>query len=97
MSNIMKVTILGLFVCTLALALAAPESNDDKGNKEYKLGHVQTSRDKLLGCFDCADDVNAAWKDCQDADDILQCILDLLNGLGECAGCVCDLLPICQK
>merc|ERR1712071_357720 len=81
-----------LFVVLACLALAVAFASAESKPKFAKLEKINpTPYCELTQVFACEQEIEDAWNNCWNAENIMDCINGIL-GASDCVQCVCDVL-----
>merc|ERR1712071_407583 len=81
-----------LFIVLACLALAVAVASAEPKPKFAKLEKINpTPYCELTQVVACAGEIEDAWNNCWNADNIMDCINGIL-GASDCGACICDVL-----
>merc|ERR1712018_52075 len=86
-----------VFVLALLVAVASAAFVDNKCEKENEIlkkaiVNMVKAKQPKIDCGTCIGDITAAASDCIFSLDVVQCILDIIDGANPCVDCVCEVI-----
>ena len=69
-----------------------PKLGKEKINSKFDQHYILLMWIYILDCGQCIGDITAAATDCFASFDIINCILDIIDGANPCVDCVCEVI-----
>jgi len=87
-------TVLALILLIAVASAASANNKCEQENEILKKAIIKMVKAKQpkLDCSTCIGDITAAATDCILSLDIINCILDIIDGANPCVDCVCEVI-----